>query len=96
MAMAGVDKWLTAAEIEAICRHYTAPKTASMDVMLYTAFLADVDEIFTKPVRTHLGTRRNGRQCSALPGWEILRHSTAYCWLLLSTTQLGFIAFPVC
>lgn len=53
MAMAGVDKWLTPAEIEAICQHYTAPKTAmpSMDVMAYTQFLADVDQIFTKPVR---------------------------------------------
>jgi hypothetical protein len=50
MAMAGVDRWLSAAEIEAICQHYTAPKTASMDIMHYTQFLADVDEIFTKPV----------------------------------------------
>jgi hypothetical protein len=52
MAIAGVDKWLSPAEIEAICQHYTAPKTASMDVMQYTQFLADVDEIFTKPVST--------------------------------------------
>lgn len=51
MAMAGVDKWLTPAEIETICLHYTATKTASMDVMHYAQFLADVDEIFTKPVR---------------------------------------------
>jgi hypothetical protein len=50
MAIAGVDKWLTSAEIEVICQHYTAPKTASMDVMHYAQFLADVDEIFTKPV----------------------------------------------
>jgi hypothetical protein len=50
MAMAGVDRFLSPAEIEAICAHYTAPKTASMDVMHYVQFLADVDEIFTKPV----------------------------------------------
>jgi hypothetical protein len=48
--MAGVDKWLSPAEIEAICAHYTVPKTASMDVTRYTDFLADIDAIFTKPV----------------------------------------------
>lgn len=50
MAIAGVDKWLTPAEIEVICQHYTAPKTASMDMTHYLQFLADVDQIFTKPV----------------------------------------------
>lgn len=49
-AMAGIDKFLTPKELEIICQHYTAPKTASMDVMMYTQFLADVDVIFTKPV----------------------------------------------
>lgn len=50
LAMAGVDKFLTPAEIEIICQHYTVPKTASMDVVKYNDFLADVDVIFTKPV----------------------------------------------
>uniref|UniRef100_A0A383W0A7 Uncharacterized protein n=2 Tax=Tetradesmus obliquus TaxID=3088 RepID=A0A383W0A7_TETOB len=48
MAMAGVDKFLSPAELAAIGQHYTVPKTASMEVMMYTQFLADVDAIFTK------------------------------------------------
>jgi hypothetical protein len=50
MAMAGVDKYLSAKELQVICDAYTVPKTASMDVMQYHRFLADVDLIFTKPV----------------------------------------------
>jgi hypothetical protein len=70
MAMAGVDRWLTAAEIEAICQHYTAPKTASMDVMHYTQFLADVDEIFTKPVSCCLSMACGlSLACTAGPSW---------------------------
>jgi hypothetical protein len=49
-AMAGIDKFLSPAELQAIGQHYTVPKTASMEVMLYTQFLADVDAIFTKKV----------------------------------------------
>lgn len=49
MAMAGVDKHLSAAEIAAICEHYTVPKTASSTVMEYKKLLAEVDSIFTKP-----------------------------------------------
>jgi hypothetical protein len=33
-----------------ICEHYTVPKTASSDVMLYARLLDDVDAIFTKKV----------------------------------------------
>lgn len=51
LMMAGVDKFLNPIEISIICQHYTVPKTASMDVVEYTRFLADVDIIFTKPVR---------------------------------------------
>eukprot|EP00879_Flechtneria_rotunda_P009058 GHRR01009483.1.p1 GENE.GHRR01009483.1~~GHRR01009483.1.p1 ORF type:complete len:230 (+),score=78.34 GHRR01009483.1:148-837(+) len=49
MAMAGVDKFLTPAEIEVICQHYTVPKSASMDIVMYNEFLAEVDSVFTKP-----------------------------------------------
>jgi hypothetical protein len=56
-AMAGVDKFLSPAELQAIGQHYTVPKTASMEVMMYTQFLADVDSIFTKNVSV----------CSAVP-----------------------------
>lgn len=52
LAMAGIDKVLSAQEIEVICSHYTVPKTASMDVVRWTAFLNDMDVIFTKSVRT--------------------------------------------
>jgi hypothetical protein len=50
MAMAGVDKFLTAKEIQTICDAYTAPKTASLEVFEYNKFLAEVNLIFTKPV----------------------------------------------
>eukprot|EP00775_Hariotina_reticulata_P008738 gene8738-8918_t len=49
MAMAGIDKYLNPAELDAICQHYVVPKTASMEVMQYNQFLADVDSMFTKP-----------------------------------------------
>jgi hypothetical protein len=51
-AFTGIDKYLTPAELDAICQHYVVPKTASMEVMQYTQFLADVDSMFTKPVST--------------------------------------------
>jgi hypothetical protein len=50
-AMAGVDKFLSPAELQVIGQHYTVPKTASMEVMMYMQFLADVESIFTKNVR---------------------------------------------
>ena len=50
MAMAGVDKFLTAKEIQILCDAYTVPKTASMDVFEYNKFLTEVNSIFTKPV----------------------------------------------
>ncbi len=50
LMMAGVDKFLTPTELTIICKRYTVPKTASMEVVEYNKFLADVDIIFTKPV----------------------------------------------
>lgn len=88
MAMAGVDKWLTPAEIEVICQHYTAPKTASMDVTHYTQFLADIETIFTQPVSDNereslcvtvclVDCHNNQRSspCIACPG-QSSRHTT--------------------
>lgn len=44
LALAGVDKVLTAAELQAVATHYTVGTS-----LHYTRFLADVDIIFTKP-----------------------------------------------
>ncbi|KAI8475036.1 MAG: flagellar associated protein [Monoraphidium minutum] len=48
MSMAGVDKFLSAAELRLICGHYTVPRTASSEVTEYSRFLDDVDAVFTK------------------------------------------------
>lgn len=47
LSMAGVDKYLTAAEMQILTDAYTVPRTASLSMVDYRAFLYDVDIVFT-------------------------------------------------
>lgn len=49
LSMAGIDKFLSPAEIKVLTDAYTVPRTASLDMVDYRAFLYDVDIVFTIP-----------------------------------------------
>jgi hypothetical protein len=56
----GVDKHLSPVEIDALCRQYTVPKTASLDVFCYRELLHELELVFTVPVgaahASHVGS----------------------------------------
>jgi hypothetical protein len=60
---AGVDKQLSPAEIDALCQHYTVPKTGSMDIFSYREFLHELELIFTVPVSSTSSTRMCWPSC---------------------------------
>lgn len=63
---AGVDKQLSPAEIDALCQHYTVPKTGSMDIFSYREFLHELELIFTVPVSSTSST------CMCWPSCQVL------------------------
>lgn len=49
LGLAGIDKFLSPAEIQAITAQYTVDKTNSLQMVDYRAFLGELDSIFTSP-----------------------------------------------
>jgi hypothetical protein len=56
--MAGLDKHLTAEELQHICDAYTVPRSPSLIMADYKTFLNDVEIVFTLPVQGLVDWRR--------------------------------------